>query len=136
MITVILVVHILLALGLIGVVLIQRSEGGMGSMGGSSLGSFMSVRGQKNFLTRVTTVLACGFFATTLTLAILSKGSRQSRSVLTFDKPTEKPDVPIDTKPVTPVKADVPVSDGSAKSVEAATPKASIAKNEPAKTSE
>ncbi len=53
------VLQVFLALGLIGVVLLQRSEGGglgIGSSGG--MGSFMSVRGTANFLTRVTAILA------------------------------------------------------------------------------
>lgn len=69
MITVLLVIHIMIAAGLVGIVLIQRSEGGALGMGG---GGFMSGRGQANFLTRTTTYLAIAFFATSLGLTLLA----------------------------------------------------------------
>jgi preprotein translocase subunit SecG len=74
MLTVILVIHLIIALALIGVVLIQRSEGGalgIGS-GGGGAGSLFSARGVGNTLTRVTAILAVAFFITSITLTILS----------------------------------------------------------------
>src|ERR1700761_6317936 len=81
------VLQVFLAVGLIGVVLLQRSEGGglgMGSGGGA--GSFMSVRGTANFLTRLTAILAGLFMVTCLTLAILAKPTGAPKSI--FDAPT------------------------------------------------
>lgn len=72
MITVLLVIHIMIAAGLVGIVLMQRSEGGALGMGG---GGFMSGRGQANFLTRTTSYLAIAFFATSLGLTLLANRS-------------------------------------------------------------
>ena len=72
--TVILVVHLIIALGLIGVVLLQRSEGGalgMGSGGGGG-GHLFSARGVGNALTRTTAYLAVGFFITSIALTMLA----------------------------------------------------------------
>ena len=100
MTTVILVIHLLLAIAMVGTVLLQRSEGGGlgmggggGGGGGGGMGGFMTGRETANLLTRVTAVLAALFFSTSLVLAILAGGDRQARSIL--DRPaTEEPAVP------------------------------------------
>jgi preprotein translocase subunit SecG len=72
--TVLLVVHLLIALGLIGVVLLQRSEGvalGIGGGGGGG-GNLFSARGVGNALTRTTAYLAVAFFATSIALTVLA----------------------------------------------------------------
>ncbi len=75
MIKVLLVLHVFVTLALIGVVLIQRSEGGgLGLGAGQGMGSFMSGRGTANLLTRTTAVLGTVFFALSLTLALLYRG--------------------------------------------------------------
>jgi preprotein translocase subunit SecG len=77
MATVITVIHLLVALALVGVVLIQRSEGGGLGMGGGSgggMGGFMSARGTANLLTRATGILAGAFMLTSIVLAILAGG--------------------------------------------------------------
>ncbi|MBL8806544.1 MAG: preprotein translocase subunit SecG [Rhodospirillales bacterium] len=76
MTTVLTVIHLLVAIALVGVVLIQRSEGGGLGMGGSSggMGGFMSARGTANLLTRTTGILAAAFMATSIALAILAGG--------------------------------------------------------------
>ena len=71
MLSVIIVIHLMLVLGLIGVVLLQKSEGG-GLV--SSTSGFMTGRGTANVLTRTTAFLAAGFFVTSL--AVLDRGSR------------------------------------------------------------
>lgn len=78
---VVLIVHLILALALVFLVLIQRSEGGGLGIGGGQggLGSFSSVRGTANFLTKLTWYLAAGFIATSLTLAIMSGAHDKSR---------------------------------------------------------
>ena len=57
---ILLTVHMMLALALIGVVLLQRSEGGMGGLGGGGMSGFMTTRGSANLLTRTTRWLASG----------------------------------------------------------------------------
>ena len=83
MTTVLLILHLFVTLALIGVVLLQRSEGGGLGIGSSQgMGSFMTGRGTANLLTRATTYLAVAFFALSLTLAYLSRGTGQPRSIL------------------------------------------------------
>lgn len=92
MTTVILVIHLLLAIALVGVVLIQRSEGGALGIGGSGggMGGFMTGRSTANMLTRATALLAAGFFITSMTLAIMSGGPRQARSILDAPAPVQQ----------------------------------------------
>lgn len=71
-IPIVLTIHVLIVLALIGVVLLQRSEGGALGIGGGGGGGFMSGRGAANVLTRSTSVLAAMFFATSLGLAIFA----------------------------------------------------------------
>jgi preprotein translocase subunit SecG len=83
MTTVLLVLHLFVTLALIGVVLLQRSEGGGLGIGSSQgMGSFMTGRGTANLLTRATAFLAVAFFVLSLTLAYLSRGTGQPRSIL------------------------------------------------------
>ncbi len=83
MTTILLIIHLFVTLALIGVVLIQRSEGGGLGIGSSQgMGSFMSGRGTANLLTRTTAILAAGFFTTSILLSILAQSSTQGRSVL------------------------------------------------------
>ena len=79
---VIIVIHLMLVLSLIGVVLLQRSEGGGLGVGGSGGGSFMSSRGTANVLTRATAILAGLFFVTSLVLSILAGFNRKPTSIL------------------------------------------------------
>jgi preprotein translocase subunit SecG len=72
--TVLIVIHLLIVLAMIGVVLLQRSEGGALGIGGG--GGFMSSRGTGNLLTRTTAILAACFFATSLVLSILAGWGR------------------------------------------------------------
>ena len=81
--TLVLTIHILIALALIGSVLLQRSEGGgLGIGGGGAGGGFMTARGTANLMTRVTAILAAAFFATSLLLAILAGSQRESVSIV------------------------------------------------------
>ncbi len=76
MTTVLLLIHLFVTIALIGVVLIQRSEGGgLGIGTAQGMGSFMTGRGTANLLTRTTAILAVIFFALSLTLAVLNKGT-------------------------------------------------------------
>ncbi|HVT55820.1 MAG TPA: preprotein translocase subunit SecG [Xanthobacteraceae bacterium] len=73
--TVLILIHILVVLALIGVVLLQKSEGGALGMGGG--GGFMTSRGSGNVLTKTTAVLAGIFFATSLLLSVIAGLGRQ-----------------------------------------------------------
>src|SRR3954452_14612726 len=80
--TVLIVVHLLIVLSLIGVVLLQRSEGGLGLGGGGGVSGFMTGRGQANALTRATAILAALFFATSMALTLMASYGRAPRSIL------------------------------------------------------
>ena len=77
---VVIVIHLMLVLALIGVVLLQKSEGG--GLGIGSTGGFMTSRGTANVLTRATAVLAGLFFVTSLMLSILAGLNRKPTSIL------------------------------------------------------
>ena len=81
MTNIILTIHTLIVLALVGVVLLQRSEGGALGMGGGG-GGFMSGRGAANALTRTTTVLAALFFASSMTLALTADRGQNEVQVL------------------------------------------------------
>ena len=83
MLTVVIVIHLMIVLALIGVVLLQKSEGGGLGMGGGGAGGFLSSRGTANVLTRATAILAMGFFITSLLLSILAGLDRKPRSIVT-----------------------------------------------------
>ena len=81
---VVLVVHLLLALSLIGVVLLQRSEGGGLGIGGGGggQGGAMSSRAAATALGKITWVLAIGFICTSVTLTVLSAQKASNASVV------------------------------------------------------
>ncbi len=107
MTTILLIIHLLIALALVGVILLQRSEGGALGIGGSSgggagggLGGFMSGRASANLLTRTTAFLAVGFIATSLTLAIIASNRTGPTSIL--DQPVESPAPEVPAAPAEP----------------------------------
>jgi preprotein translocase subunit SecG len=87
MIVILFVVHVLIALALIGVVLLQKSEGGALGMGGGGMSGFMTGRSTANLLTRTTAFLAIAFFATSILLVVLSNASHAPRSILDSGAP-------------------------------------------------
>jgi preprotein translocase subunit SecG len=92
---ILLAIHIMLAVALIGVVLLQRSEGGLGGLGGGGMSGFMTTRGSANLLTKTTRWLAGSFMATSLVLAWLAAQERAPRPVITSEPPpVEVPAVP------------------------------------------
>ena len=78
--TVIIVIHLMVVLALVGVVLLQRSEGGGLGIGGGS--GFMTARGAANALTRATAILAAAFFVTSLGLSLLARYGAQPLDIL------------------------------------------------------
>lgn len=94
MLTVLLVVHLMIAVALIGTIMLQRSEGGGLGIGGGG-GGFMTGRGTANALTRLTAMLAAGFFVTSIGLTLLARFEHQYRS------PVDTIGRPAATAPVT-----------------------------------
>ena len=76
-----LVLEIIVSLALVGVVLLQRSEGGALGMGGGPSG-FMTARGAGDLLTRTTWILGAAFFILALLLTIISGRQRGASSVV------------------------------------------------------
>lgn len=79
--TVLVVVHLMIVIAMVGVVLLQRSEGGALGIGGGG-GGFMTGRGKANALTTTTAWLAAGFFATSIALAIMAGTDRIAPSLI------------------------------------------------------
>ena len=94
MIILLLVVHILVAIALVGVVLLQKSEGGALGMGGGGMSGFMTGRSTANLLTRTTAILALLFFATSLSLVWSSNRGHAPQSILDQGAPPG-PAVPV-----------------------------------------
>ncbi len=80
MFTFLLVVHAIIAAALVGVILVQRSEGGGLGMGGSPSG-LMSARGAADFLTRATGILATIFVLMSIVLAGLASVQRAPQTI-------------------------------------------------------
>jgi preprotein translocase subunit SecG len=116
---VILTVHLILALLLIGVVLLQRSEGGglgMGGGGGGG-GGVMTGRQAANALTKLTWLFAIAFLATSISLTVIAARKADSGSVidgLTQTAPADVVTPPAADAPVTPPAADAPIAPPSA----------------------
>ena len=103
MITVLLIIHLFVTLALIGVVLIQRSEGGGLGIGSSQgMGAFMSGRGTANLLTRLTAILATIFMLLSLTLALMNRGTTGVGGTLLETPPTSAIPGPATTLPTGP----------------------------------
>lgn len=81
MTTFLLVVHTLIALTLVAVILLQRSEGGGLGIGGGTGGGLMTARGAANLLTRSTTVLASMFILSSIVLAVLAASGNRVKPV-------------------------------------------------------
>ncbi|WP_419911787.1 preprotein translocase subunit SecG [Hoeflea sp.] len=79
--TVLIVIHLMIVVALVGVVLLQRSEGGALGIGGGS-GGMMSARGAADALTRTTGILAAAFFATSIALGIYARYEASPTDIL------------------------------------------------------
>src|ERR1700687_4455143 len=87
---VLIVLHLMVVIALVGVVLLQRSEGGALGIGGG--GGFMTGRGQANALSRATAILGALFFATSLIMSLIAGWSRAPRSII--DTPASSTSAP------------------------------------------
>ena len=114
MITVVLVIHLLIAAAMVGVILIQRSEGGaLGGLGGGTMGGMMSARGTANLLTRTTAILAGCFIATSLGLAIMAGHAKRGGSILDAPGPTPaatQAPAPAPAAPAPPAEPAAPIA--------------------------
>ena len=100
MIVLLFVVHVLIAIALVGVVLLQKSEGGALGMGGGGMSGFMTGRSTANLLTRTTAILAALFFVTSIILVVLGNAARAPRSMI--DEGPAGPVVPLAPSPAAP----------------------------------
>tara|TARA_B100001971_G_scaffold168650_1_gene160115 strand:- start:373 stop:672 length:300 start_codon:yes stop_codon:yes gene_type:complete len=92
----ILIINIILAILLIGIILLQRSEGGALGLGVSQ-DNFVSSRSAGSFLTKATAIIATLFIITSISLTIISKGEFSSTSVLEKveeEKDSSEPEIP------------------------------------------
>ena len=80
--SVVLVIHLILALGIIALVLLQRSEGGGLGIGGGGGGGLTTAQGAANAMTRTTAIFAGCFFVTSLILGILAGKQTGTASIL------------------------------------------------------
>ncbi len=113
MATILLVIHVLIALGIIATVLLQRSEGGALGIGGGG-GGMKSGRGSGNLLSRTTAILAACFFASSIGLTVLARTTTTNESKIDsikVDGPKKSGKVldGIPTPPAAPKKLDGPV---------------------------
>src|SRR5215467_10624579 len=106
-----LAVHILVAICLVGVVLLQKSEGGALGMGGGGMSGFMTGRSTSNLLTRATAILAAAFMTTSVLLVVMHNRERAPRSILEQSVPAAPaaPSVPaLPTAPQPPAEPPQP----------------------------
>ena len=92
----ILIINIILAVLLVGVILLQRSEGGALGLGVSQ-DNFVSSRSASSFLTKTTAIIATLFIITSISLTIISKEELSSSSVLEKvdeEKDSSEPEIP------------------------------------------
>lgn len=114
MTAIILAIHTIIVLGLVGVVLLQRSEGGALGMGGGG-GGFMSGRGAANALTRSTTVLAGLFFASSMLLALTADRGAAEGEILrdiTGEEALDPVDGELDQEDILDILGDEPAPEG------------------------
>lgn len=101
---IILIIHLFLAIALVGVILMQKSEGGaLGIGGGGGMGGFLTARGAANLLTRTTAILAGLFICTSLALALIASNKRAAAPRSIVDPPGRSgPATPGTTAPAQP----------------------------------
>ncbi|EBA15521.1 preprotein translocase, SecG subunit [Roseobacter sp. SK209-2-6] len=103
---VVLIIHLLLALGLIAVVLLQRSEGGGLGMGGGG-GGAMTGRSAATALSKVTWALAIAFICTSVTLTVLAAQKSAGSSVTDRIEATDGADEGAASAPAAPLGSDL-----------------------------
>jgi preprotein translocase subunit SecG len=118
-------VHLIVTVLLIGVVLMQRSEGGaLGIGGGNSSGNIFSARGAGNALTRATAILAAAFFLTSISLAVLVTRGGTGNSILDRIVPSQSAPAQPGTAPKAPQENLLPNLGGESQPAKPVTPPA------------
>ena len=110
MTTVLLILHLMIASALVGVVLLQRSEGGALGIGGGGMSGFMTGRSTANLLSRATAILAALFMTMAVLLVVLRNRERAPPSIVEQGAPAVPaaplaPAVPSAPKPAGPPPA-------------------------------
>jgi preprotein translocase subunit SecG len=108
MIIILFVVHVLVAMALIGVVLLQKSEGGALGMGGGGMSGFMTGRTTANLLTRATAILAAAFMTTSVLLVVVHNRERAPRSIIEEGAPAAPAAPAVPAAPAIPAAPSVP----------------------------
>jgi preprotein translocase subunit SecG len=106
---IILVIHLLLAVALVGIVLLQRSEGGALGIGGGG-GGLMTGRAAGNLLTRTTGILAGAFFLTSLALAIIANNRSTAGSAFEKVPAGGQPAATAPAQPAAPAEPAAPIA--------------------------
>ncbi|HJV40906.1 preprotein translocase subunit SecG [Caulobacter sp.] len=125
LIGVLLAINIVVCLGLIGVVLLQRSEGGALGMGGGS-SSFMTARGAGDLLTRITWILFSIFLLISLTLTILTGRMNSGGSVVDRLDIQNLDSKALNAAPAAPAPADVAPSSTAPAPIQAPAPQLNV----------
>lgn len=109
-----LILHMFFVLALVGVVLIQKSEGGGLGLGSGNLGGLMTTRSTSNLLTRITAVLAAIMFINTMVLALLFKGDAKPKSILDTPAASAPLSAPVSPSEAAPTTAPAQNSESTA----------------------
>ena len=117
MIILLFVIHVAIAVALVGVILLQKSEGGALGMGGGGMSGFMTGRSTANLLTRTTAILAVAFFTTSVLLVVLSSRGGSSGSLIdqgaaptTQETPAVPTPAPTPAEPPKPAEPSAPLA--------------------------
>lgn len=106
---ILLMIHVFICAGLVGLILIQQGKGaGMGSLGGGSQ-SLFGAEGSATFLSRVTAIFAVGFFITSLSLSLLAikqVNEAKEAALPVISMSQDEYDVPATSTPEQPVIID------------------------------
>ncbi|MEA1938571.1 MAG: preprotein translocase subunit SecG [Pseudomonadota bacterium] len=113
---VILVIHLIVSIAMVGIILLQHSEGGglgIGGGGGGGAGSFLNTRGSASLMTRTTAALATTFMCTSILLAIMA-GAHKPGLLETLEEtsaPVSQPAPVVPSIPVVPSAPEVPLDE-------------------------
>ena len=103
MVYILFIIHVLIAIALIGVIMLQKSEGGALGMGGGGMSGFMTGRSTANLLTRTTAILGAAFFASSILHVLLTQTVGGPRSIIDQGGPV----------PTTPLMPNLPALPGA-----------------------
>ena len=96
---IVLTLHLIIALVLIGLVLMQRSEGGIGLGGGGGGGGASSGRPPASAMTKLTWIVAILFLSTSIWLTVMAAANSADESVITGDLPAARAPAPLEIPP-------------------------------------